>query len=211
MTIQPARWLLRRNGIFMPLLSCRRQELLNTRLGRLAPAQKPHRRGVLLIETVICGVLLAVVTTILVPALMGVRRQRQAMQQESLVLIELNNQEELIRVQGSGRSSELSDWFLKQYPGSTISIEAVTDLDLTSTASTDSDEKAPPTENAVDQDAQEKPQNSAMLQARRLTIRCPMPASQPEFVRSVVVWIAGSEVESAGEAELSTTAAEVTR
>lgn len=177
---------------------------------RLEPGSKPHRRGVLLIETVVCGVLLAVVTAILVPALMGVRRQRQAMQQESLVLVELNNQEERLRVQGSDQSSELSDWFLKQYPGSTISIEAEIDLDLTSTASTDFDEKSPPTESDVDQDAQEKPQNSAMLQARRLTIRCPMPASQPEFVRSVVVWIPGPEVESAGAAEPLTTAVEVT-
>jgi Tfp pilus assembly protein PilV len=177
---------------------------------RLAQVKSQHRRGVLLIETVVCGVLLAVVTAILVPALMGVRRQRQAMQQESLVLIELNNQEERLRVPGSDQSSELSDWFLKQYPGSKISIDDVTGLDLTAAASADSDEKTPPTENAVDQDAQKKSQNSVVLQARRLTIRCPMPASQPELVRSVVVWIPGSEGESTGAAEPSTTASEVT-
>ncbi|MFO0426584.1 MAG: hypothetical protein ACK526_08460, partial [Planctomyces sp.] len=158
---QPARSLLRRNDTSMPLSSCRRQESRDSRSDRLEPVQKPHRRGVLLIETVICGVLLAVVATILVPALMGIRRQRQAMQQESLVLIELNNQEELLRMKKTGQTAELSDWFQKQYPGSKISIDDVTGLDLTATAGSDHDAKTSPTEDAADQAAQKKPQYSA--------------------------------------------------
>ncbi|MFN8707066.1 MAG: hypothetical protein ACK50J_10335 [Planctomyces sp.] len=207
---QPARSLLRRNDTSMPLSSCRRQESRDSRSDRLEPVQKPHRRGVLLIETVICGVLLAVVATILVPALMGIRRQRQAMQQESLVLIELNNQEELLRMKKTGQTAELSDWFQKQYPGSKISIDNVTGLNLTDAASADSDEKTSLTDGAGDQDAQEKPENASGLQARKLTIRCPMPAEQPEMIRSLVVWLPVVEVTSSETAASSATATEVT-
>ncbi len=126
------------------------------------------RRGVLVVEMIVCAVLLSVVALILIPGLQAVGKQRQAIQFETLALIELNNlQQELLHRAPEplhiGRL-QLSQWFQRRYPGASVLAEAV-----------------PPTATEPD----------APLTAVRLTVRRSAGANTSEGRWSLVVWLPG--------------------
>lgn len=123
------------------------------------------RRGVLVIEMVVCAILLATVSLMLLPALQGVARQQSAIRLESLTRIELNNQHQLLVQQDPGLEPpgdlKPSVWFQEQYPGVSLKCTAVE-------SQTDS---------------------KGLPRAFRLTVRHHIHDRQLMFERSVVIWL----------------------
>lgn len=143
--------------------------------------QTPHRRpssrrGVLVVEMVVCCVMLAMVSLILVPALRAVSQQRQAIRFSTLSAIELNNLHQ--RLQQTGQVDEdktelpLSPWFRRRYPDAVLSISRLP-------AAIQPDGAVEANEN----------QAADRLLSLRLTISRPTGSNRPDALCTVVVWV----------------------
>ena len=139
------------------------------------------RRGSLVIEMIVCTILLATVSLTLVPTIHAVQQQRKAVEFESLMIVELNNQHQLL--QESDKYSDvacLSGWFSNRYPEASLELQPVA-------APAEPDSKA--------EEGLPSPAGfGSLLQAFEITIRHPGKEFQPEIVRSVMVWVPHMEV-----------------
>lgn len=93
---------------------------------------RSRRRGILLPEILVAAILLSAVLALLVPAMYGMRQQRQAMRFESCAIIELNNIDTRIPeslspgdVSEYRQSLRLSEWFTEHYRDAVLDIESV--------------------------------------------------------------------------------------
>ena len=144
--------------------------------------RRQTRHGVLVVEMMVCTVLLAMVTLILVPGLQAVGKQRQAIRFETLAMIELNNRHQELLHRGPEPldidNLPLSRWFQRRYPSASLQAEVlpVTETESAAEPSTESD---------------------LSLTAIRLTVRRSAGTGRPDGNASVVVWLpdlAGSEM-----------------
>lgn len=84
-----------------------------------------RRRGSLMIEMVVCTVLLSVASTVLVPGIYAVHRQRRATKYDTLAVVELNNLAARVMSQGS-QELTLSTWFATRYPDVRLTVSEIT-------------------------------------------------------------------------------------
>lgn len=122
---------------------------------------------------VVCSIMLASVSLMLVPAIHGAGQQRKAIRFETLTMIELGNvRQKLETTQLTGVSANLSEtamtlsaWYSRRYPASKLKVTPV----AADPAAVDSSASGP--------------------QPIRLTIHQPAGPGKPDWSVSVVVWI----------------------
>ena len=122
---------------------------------------------------VVCSIMLASVSLVLVPAIHGAGQQRKAIRFETLSMIELGNiRQKLAAVQLAGAdalspdsAATLSDWYSRRFPESKLDVTPV----------------AGSTEPGIIAVGGIRPV--------RLTIHQPAGLNKPDWTVSVVVWI----------------------
>lgn len=139
-----------------------------------AGSRCPQRAGSLVVEMVVCSIMLASVSLILVPAIHGVGLQRKAIRFETLAMIELGNLQQRLPLASDTNGSEannaansglaISAWFLQRYPEARLEVTPVVADNVAGNESGD------------------------LMSAFRLAILQPAGTSKPDWNCSVVVW-----------------------
>lgn len=146
-----------------------------------------RRRGAIVVEIVICSVMLATVSLILVPALTAVSRQRQEIRFKTLSMTEINNlHQDLLRESTAGKSLksiaesglQLSDWFRSRYAEASLHVTLLPEV-MPAEAAAESDVPA----------IQSAPVTTAALVPVRITISRPSGIERPDLTSSLVVWV----------------------